>query len=157
MTCYSGDNWKYVKGSDKKYKIYYDGRVWISTRKRFAITHCDVDYTRVWMDGKLKKVHILIAEHFIKKPRTDEKLEVRFVDDDKRNCHGDNLFWVTHTENMHDRLFGKKRGVRAKGNRFVAMITHKKKSIYLGCFDNEDDAYQAYYDAFYDIHTEVPW
>lgn len=158
MTCYNSNNWKYIKGTNRKYKIYYDGRVWISTRKRFAICHFDADgYMRVWLDGKIVKNHILVAEHFHKKPKCNERLEVNHKDLDRGNPHGDNLEWTTHTRNLIHRMSGKKRGVRAKGSRFVATITIKGKSKYLGCFDNEADAYEAYSNKFFEVYGERPW
>ena len=49
---------------------------------------------------KLYKVHTLVAEHFIDKPKSKVKLEINHLDGDKSNNNIDNLEWVTRQENM---------------------------------------------------------
>ena len=46
------------------------------------------------------KVHTIVAELFVPKPESDEKLEVNHKDCDRMNCHYTNLEWVTHVENI---------------------------------------------------------
>ena len=46
------------------------------------------------------KVHTIVAELFVPKPESDEKLEVNHKDCDRMNCHYTNLEWVTHLENV---------------------------------------------------------
>lgn len=46
------------------------------------------------------KVHTIVAELFVPKPESDEKLEVNHKDCDRMNCHYTNLEWVTHLENI---------------------------------------------------------
>ena len=46
------------------------------------------------------KVHTIVAELFVPKPLTEEKLEVNHKDFDRMNCLYTNLEWVTHLENI---------------------------------------------------------
>lgn len=46
------------------------------------------------------KVHTIVAELFVPKSESDEKLEVNHKDCDRMNCHYTNLEWVTHLENV---------------------------------------------------------
>lgn len=46
------------------------------------------------------KVHTIVANLFIPKPNSDEKLEVNHKDYNRMNCHYTNLEWVTHLENV---------------------------------------------------------
>ena len=49
---------------------------------------------------KLFKIHTLVAETFIPKPKSEEKLEVNHLDGDKSNNHVDNLEFCTRQQNM---------------------------------------------------------
>lgn len=46
------------------------------------------------------KVHTIVANLFVPKPTSKEKLEVNHKDCDRMNCHYTNLEWVTHLENI---------------------------------------------------------
>ena len=49
---------------------------------------------------KLYKVHTLVAEHFLDKPKSKVKLEINHLDGNKANNHVDNLEFCTRQENM---------------------------------------------------------
>lgn len=52
-------------------------------------------------EGKRKSmVHILVAKLFVKKPQSDEKLEVNHKDGNKLNNRHGNLEWITHRKNL---------------------------------------------------------
>lgn len=62
-------------------------------------------YMQVWIGnpttGREKcYVHRLVAEAFVDKPNTDDKLEVNHEDGDKKNNRADNLTWMTRKQNM---------------------------------------------------------
>lgn len=46
-----------------------------------------------------KAIHQLVAELFIEKPDTNQKLEVNHIDSNRQNNRVDNLEWVTSREN----------------------------------------------------------
>lgn len=48
-----------------------------------------------------KRIHSLVAEAFIQKPKSKEKLCVNHLDGVRTNNHVFNLEWCTHTQNLH--------------------------------------------------------
>ena len=71
-------------------------------------------------------LHKYVAEKFIKQPKSDRKLFVRFIDGDVLNVTLDNLEWVTmNTLRREMKNFKSKsgyRGVTKEKNRFRAVI-----------------------------------
>lgn len=51
----------------------------------------------------------------------------------------------------------KKRGVKKSGNKFYSRITYQSKELNLGSFDNEEDAYQAFFNKYIELRGEEPW
>ena len=90
---------KYIEGTDGKYIIFEDGRVWNTKRNRLLKVQVDkAGYCRVSINCKGKMVHRLVAEAFIDNP--DNKPQVNHKDAVKSNNHISNLEWVTPKENM---------------------------------------------------------
>ena len=56
-------------------------------------------YCRVWINGKNKCLHVLIAEVFLPPPRPDQT-EVHHIDHNPSNNRLENLKWVTPSENV---------------------------------------------------------
>ena len=95
-----------------------------------------------------KRVHILVANAFIANP--DEKACVDHIDNIKSNNNINNLRWATNSENQHNKSMSKNNTSGVKG-----VVWHKGKAkwqsqimidgmqIYLGLFENLDDAKQA--------------
>ena len=90
----------------EEYTITNDGRVYSykSGAKRELIGSDHNGYRRVWLSkngkGKAWYIHRLVAQAFLEKPESEQKLEVNHKDGNKSNNYVDNLEWVTHTENM---------------------------------------------------------
>ncbi|TNF28127.1 MAG: Pathogenesis-related transcriptional factor and ERF protein [Bacteroidetes bacterium] len=93
-------------------------------------------------------LHKHIAEKFIKKPKSDKKLFVRFKDGDVLNCQLENLEWVTmNTLRREMTNFKSKtgyRGVTKEKSRYRAVIYHDRKAYNLGFFDTAEEAAKAY-------------
>lgn len=45
-----------------------------------------------------KKLHRLVAEHFVKNPDPATKKRVAFIDGDRTNCEASNLVWIRNGE-----------------------------------------------------------
>lgn len=93
-------------------------------------------------------LHKHLAEKFIKKPKSDRKLFVRFINSDVLDCSLDNLEWVTMGELRRQmKNFKSKtgfRGVTKEKNRYRAVIYHERKPINLGFYDTAIEAAKAY-------------
>jgi hypothetical protein len=112
----------------ENYSINEEGRI-INTKfnRPLAQTLTSEGYLQVqlWNNNKAKSllVHRLVAYHFI--PNPDNKPCVLHIDDDRRNCHVDNLRWGTNEENMQQRDLKINRGKISK--RSIMILFKKRK------------------------------
>ena len=94
------------------------------------------------------KTHKLYQHHFIYYISTnlivDEIDHINNCKDDNRIC---NLRSVSRQENQHNKKSTKGYHYVEKSNKWTAAITLNSKRIYLGTYDSESDAHQAYLDA----------
>ena len=100
----------------------------------------------LYKDGKRthKKLHILVAKHFIDNP--DNLPDVDHKNRDKSDCRISNLRWSTKSDNNHNReCKGYSLDKRRKKWQATIRIGGKKK--HLGYFSKEEDARQAYIEA----------
>jgi hypothetical protein len=87
-------------------------------------------------------------------------LQVDHIDADGLNNLSSNLRIVTASQNqMNMRKHTKKTGLKGayyhkRDQRWISQITINRKHVYLGCFDNELDAHNAYCAASKIIHGE---
>lgn len=144
---------RFVKGKEKRQTVGNHG-------------YCVV---YLYKDNKLQTetVHRLVAEAFLANPKNKET--VNHIDGNKKNNCVENLEWSSYTENnAHARLQGLNKTENiAKGMRnpifmnknntsgrkgvyfekrtgkWMAYITVNKKMIYLGRYDNKEDAIKA--------------
>lgn len=103
-------------------------------------------------DGSYKSETIylqkLVAQNFIDKPESKERLLVRFINGNTLDCRIKNLEWstlsnVVRNTKKTDNKLGY-RGVVKHGKKYQAIIYVKRKAINLGSFDSPEDAALAY-------------
>ena len=130
-----------------------------------------VDLFKNWerydMVQKTIDVHRLVALTFIPNPLN--KRIVDHIDRDKLNNHIDNLRWATHSQNGMNRSAPKSNKSSQTGvhydksnKKWTAQIGLNRKNIYLGRFENFEDAVKArlageqkYYEDFQPIQTKL--
>lgn len=88
--------------------------------------------------------------HFIL-GRPPKGMEVDHINKDKLDNRRENLRFVTRQQNAKNRSVGK--GYRRKGSRWEAYIQSDWKQIYLGMFDTEAQAEEAYLEAKKHYHA----
>ena len=139
-----------LRYSDKNYRTLSKG--W---------NHCDgwlrVDYKVIEIKHKPYLIHRIVAFAFLGLDINNVNQIVDHIDRNKLNNNLTNLRIVTSQENNFNT---NARGYRwnEKVKKFISYIRYNKKLIYLGCYDNEDKARQAYLEAkaLYHIIPEPP-
>jgi len=175
----SEEIWKDVEGTDKIYQVSNLGNVKTVDRmvkqkhnseqfKRGRMLKFDTSskgYMRVnihYSEGFKKRslVHRLVIREFM----YDSDLQVNHINGNKSDNRLENLEYVTHLENHNHKvrvINNKKRyGIyksRCKKGKWVAQIRLNSKTITLGTFDDEELAYQVFYDAYVKAHGKAPW
>jgi len=162
--------WKDIKNWQGFYQVSSEGRVrslerTIVTKKNtklkiesrilsIAKNKWGYNHVTFWLNRKQqhKKVHIMVAEYFVEKINGCN--QVNHKDKNKDNNHYTNLEWVSNRENCshsHDkkRCTSKYTGVSFKRNlnKWVAQAYISGQSRYLGLFETEEDASDAYQNA----------
>lgn len=80
------------------YEIRSDGQIIGPRGKPLKYHVSNAGYYRVWIRGKNRSVHRLVAQAWVENP--DAKPHVNHKDGDKLNNCADNLEWVTQSENQ---------------------------------------------------------
>jgi hypothetical protein len=101
-------------------------------------------------DGSsLLKIHRLIAKEFI--PNPDNLPFIDHIDGNRLNNNIENLRWASYQQNCFNRKSIKDTSSKYKGvswnkqcNKFIAYIQVNGKKQYIGLFDNEEHAANAY-------------
>jgi len=103
-------------------------------------------------DGKYKSetiyLHKLIAEKFIEKPESEQRLLVRFINSNPLDCRIKNLEWANLSKIVRNTSKIKNttgyRGVVKHGKKYQAIIYKQRKPIFIGSFDTPEEAALAY-------------
>lgn len=104
------------------------------------------------------KVHRLVAQHFIGNP--ENKNQINYINGDKKDNSTLNLEWVNNLKNTnhhHNNGGTKKYGVHKSNNKWRARIKKDGKSICLGHYNHKEEAYQAFYNKYKELHGTKPW
>lgn len=154
--------WKDIKGLEGLYQISSNGNVKSLSKKiknqhgyfysKEKILSSNIGYGGYRFQkiyNKSYSIHRLVAEHFLKKPVN--KNIVNHKDFNILNNHYSNLEWVSNRENTHHFELSKNRASKYIGvsfdksrKKWVSKIKINNKTINLGRFDSEIDAYKKY-------------
>lgn len=145
-----------------RYDITDEGRVWSNYGKGRYLKHSLVgkgrDYLQVILSkkgtGYAKKIHILVAQVFVINPKPEEYDCVNHRDGIKTHNWPDNLQWCTDQMNhdhawninLRDHGLSDHKGVTWHKDRkkWMSQISVKGQHIYIGSYELEIDAAQAY-------------
>lgn len=110
LSCMENEVWIPIIGYESLYKASNFGRVY-SIRQNKVMSICKaktypVIALRNGLNKKTKRVHRIIAIHFI--PNPENKPEVNHLDFDKNNNKASNLEWATRKENHNHAYNGKR-------------------------------------------------
>lgn len=100
------EKWKIINGFGQRYLISNYGRI-KSTYKGEKIRKTGIsagyESLTLYYNGykHTYTVHALVAEYFLEKPESNEKLEINHKDENPLNNNVNNLEWVTHKENIN--------------------------------------------------------
>lgn len=136
--------------SDKKVKLCRKGFAHLKKKnlhegwRLHSAGYAVLQFTQL---GKIKTyyLHKYLAEKFIDMPKSGKKLFVKVANGNKLDCQLDNLEWTTMTNLRRSQsALNGYRGVSKDGNRFRAVLYESGERIYLGVFDSEVEATNAY-------------
>jgi len=156
--------WRDIKGYEGKYQISNYGNVkslkrldnigrLVNERILKHRKHDNGYYYVNLCDGikcKSKKNHQLVAMAFLNHTPNGSTIVVNHKDFNRQNNHIDNLELITQRENTnqkHLKSSSKYVGVHynnGRGKKWRSVIRINGKQKYLGCFDNEYEAYLSY-------------
>ena len=146
------ENWKSIEGYDF-YEVSDNGNVRNAKTGRIlkaTVDGCGYYKVRLCINSKAttKRIHRLVADAFIDNP--ENKTCVDHIDNIRKNNHVSNLRFATNKENSQNRKISKRNTSGIKGisyykgsKKWQAYINIDGIRIYLGYFDNIEDAKQA--------------
>ena len=154
------EDWKYIEGYGKDYKIFRNGDVISCKYKKEKILKSRNDgngYLQVGLyknkKEKLFRIHRLIALHFIDNPEDYECVD--HINGNRTDNRIENLRWVTKSDNTRNgkNWGGCMKGVyfNKKNNKFHAQIYIDNKKKHLGYFDDELEAHNVYMEKYNEI------
>lgn len=129
------NNWKGLKNGDWK-EINFNKSV--------------NGYIKIHIGENTYQYHRVIAFLFLGLNIYDTSKEVDHINHIRDDNRIENLRIVNRVQNQWNRSNDK--GYHKKNNKYITRITVNKKRIYIGSYDIEDDARQAYLDAKQKYH-----
>lgn len=97
LTCV---RWKVIPGTCGLYEVSNFGEIREKKTKRLLHISCNSKgYAIVYMQKNVFKVHKIVGECFVRKPKTEAKLQIDHIDRNRMNNDSKNLHWVTASEN----------------------------------------------------------
>ena len=145
-------NW--IKIEDYNYSINENGEVRNDKTEKFkksALDRKGYYYVSLWKNNKIKcfRIHRLLAKYFL--PDYNEELDVDHIDRNRTNNNLSNLRMINHRDNTCNQ--SKKincssiyKGVTfdKQNHKWMAKIMINYKNIFLGRFNTQVEAAQAY-------------
>jgi hypothetical protein len=132
-------------GADRKGNVYSYNYRGTGKTKMLKPCHHTEGYSIVTLfaDGKQKVcyVHRLIAKTFI--PNTKNKKMLDHINHDKKDNRVENLRWVTREENAWNSKATGTTYIKSR-NSWMARITKRGETTYLGHFETQEEAHAAY-------------
>lgn len=101
-------------------------------------------------------VHRLVWESF-NKIKLKRVQQINHMNKDKRDNSLGNLEMVDQSENIRHFKHGKKRGVQWTPHGWMAIFSYHGKRIFLGRYEEKEDAYKAFKDKYFQIYGADPW
>lgn len=101
------------------------------------------------LNGEVQLMHRVIVERFLNRKLNSDEFVIH-LDNNYSNNKRDNLVIANRSEakahaNRHGKFLAHYRGVyRAENGRYKANISVNGKTIHLGAYDSDEEAYQAY-------------
>lgn len=163
---------------DEIWKEFESSGYFVSNYGRIKSKNGDIKSQREDKDGYLRttfyingenktyKTHYLVASLFLH--NKDNKQTVNHKDGNKTNNNVNNLEWCTIQENLEH----KKQILKTSGSKpnepkgiyydedrcqWVSNIKINNKTIFLGRYNNKNDAYLSYYNKFLEVNGYAPW
>ena len=136
-------------------RCYEDGKVerlWRSVKWKEVIVKPAFDgYNQINIDNKLYKIHRIIASCFIGLDIDDITKTVDHINRVRTDNRVENLRIATHQQQRFNQG-AKGYTYNKRDNNWTAQIMLNKKHIFLGNYDTEAEAHQAYLDAKLKYH-----
>jgi hypothetical protein len=141
---------KFIQIGKTNLECYPDGTILRQNVRSKKWKICKSSKTKIYLimkiDDKWYLMHRVIAHAFGILDLHDE-LMIDHIDLNKKNNCIENLRPATRQQNSFNTTYAKGYSWNINRNKWTAQIMVSNKSIFLGYFDTEEDARQAYLDA----------
>ena len=101
-------------------------------------------YISITLNRKKYKIHRIVGYSFLGLDVDNPKQQIDHIDKNRQNNNMNNLRIVTNQENLFNQTA---KGYTKHGKKYEARIKINNKQIYIGMFDTEEEAHQAYLQA----------